>query len=172
MAAFEFASAVRWLWRAVHGLSATLLAHALIAAVEAGREGVAVGGVLLGALYVAGPMGRSEAGGPAFERVWLVVVTLGWVVLAALCPQFVWLAFPLFFAFLHVLPLWAAMFGVAVLACVAVVAGGLHAGELSAPLVVGPAAGAVAAALMSAEPVTGSRSRKRASARPAPPPGA
>ncbi|MGW0485480.1 hypothetical protein [Nonomuraea sp. NPDC003214] len=159
---------VRLLWWAVHGASAVLL---LAAVGGDGRPVVAVAGVLLAALYAAGPVfgsGLSRTG----ERVWLVTLTCAWAGLATLSAPFAWLVFPLFFAFLYVLPLWAATFAVTVLACAAGAAASWHAGGVSAPLLAGPAAGAVLATLMWAGPVTGSRSRSRARDRPARPPGA
>jgi hypothetical protein len=159
---------VRLLWWAVHGVSGLLL---LAAAGLDGRPAVVVCGLLLGALYATGPVfggGLSRTG----ERLWLAFLTLAWAGLAVLSAPFAWLAFPLFFAYLYVLPLWAATFGVTVLACASAAAAGWHAGGLTAPLAAGPAAGAALATLVWAGPVTGSRSRSRPPRRPAPPPGA
>ncbi|WP_336208600.1 hypothetical protein [Nonomuraea sp. LPB2021202275-12-8] len=168
----RFPGVLLLLWWAVHGVSGSLLLVAVIAAARDGRPAVAVAGLLVGALYAAGPGLTDLLRGRARERLWLVTVTLTWMVLAALSPGFAWLAFPLFFALLYVLPLWAAMFGVTVLTCASVAAASWHAGGVSAPLVLGPTAGAVTAAVMWAGPITGSRSRSRARGRPARPPGA
>ncbi|MGN9786493.1 hypothetical protein ACTMTF_34075 [Nonomuraea sp. ZG12] len=162
---------LRLLWWAVHGGSGVLLLVAVLGAARDGHIAVAVAGLLLGVLYAAGPAFTGWVNGRRRERAWLVVVTLGWAVLSALAPVFAWLAFPLSLAVLYVLPLWAAMFGVAVLTCVSVAAASLHAGGVSAVLVAGPAAQAVVATVMWAGPITGSRSRSRARARPARPPG-
>ncbi|MET8000969.1 hypothetical protein [Nonomuraea glycinis] len=162
---------LRLLWWAVHGGSGALLLVAVIGAARDGRAAVAVTGLLLGALYAAGPAFTGRLRGRARERAWLVVVTLLWTVLSALSPLFTWLAFPILLAALYVLPLWAAMFGVAVLTCMSAAAASWHAGGVSAALVAGPAAQAVAATVMWAGPVTGSRSRSRVRGRPARPPG-
>lgn len=162
---------LRLLWWAVHSGSGVLLLAAVLGAARDGHAAVAVTGLLLGALYAAGPVFTGWVNGRAPERTWLVVVTLVWTVLSALSPLFAWLAFPILLAALYVLPLWAAMFGVAVLTCVSAAAASRHAGGVSAALVAGAAAQAVVATAMWAGPVTGSRSRSRARGRPARPPG-
>ncbi|NUO97266.1 MAG: hypothetical protein HOV96_32740 [Nonomuraea sp.] len=134
---FPLSSALRLLRWAVHGTFWALLVIALVAALREERAVELAGGVLLGALY-----GALHGSGPALGRVWLGLVTACWVALAVAAPEFVWPAFPLLFAYLRLLPLWAAMFGVTVMTSAAIMAAGWHAGELSAALVVGPAAGA------------------------------
>ncbi|MFC7590429.1 hypothetical protein ACFQYP_47075 [Nonomuraea antimicrobica] len=123
-----------------------LLAIDVVGAWRDGRTAVAVGGVLLGLVYAAGP---AIEGRRRFARgLWLGLVTSGWAVLAVAAPPFVWLAFPLLFAYLHVLPLWAAMFGVAVLTSAATLAAAWHAGELAVPLLVGPGVAALVVTLL------------------------
>ncbi|MFI6712956.1 hypothetical protein ACIBF7_41445 [Nonomuraea sp. NPDC050478] len=100
-------------------------------------------------------------------QLWLVAATLAWAVLAMLSPPLVWLVFPLFFGFLHVLPLWAATLGVTVLTCVSAAAASWHAGGPSAPLVLGPVLLAAAATLLWTRRFRGSRPRSRAQGRPA-----
>jgi hypothetical protein len=100
----------------------------VIAVLCDGRPGVAAGGALLGALYAAGPRTPS----------WLWLVTAGWAGLAVASAEFGWLVFPLFFVYLYVLPLWAAGFGMVVLAAASVVVAGWHAGGLSLPLILAP----------------------------------
>ncbi|GAA4933072.1 hypothetical protein GCM10023334_040660 [Nonomuraea thailandensis] len=136
---------LRLLSWAVHVTACGLLAIAVVGVLREDRPGLAAGGVLLGLLYATGPavQGRAVAG-----RVWLGLVTGGWAVLAVAAPPFVWVAFPLLFAYLHVLPLWGAMFGVTVLTSAAVVAAAWHAGELTTPLLVGPGVAAVVVTLL------------------------
>ncbi len=134
---------LRW---AVHVTACGLLAIAVTGALREGRPAVALEGALLGLLYAAGPL--VFLGRPVGERVWLGVVTVAWIVPAVAAPSFVWLAFPLLFAYLHVLPLWGAMFGVAVLTSAAVLAAAWHAGGLSVPLLVGPGLAAVVVTLL------------------------
>ncbi|MET8864335.1 hypothetical protein ABZW11_15455 [Nonomuraea sp. NPDC004580] len=125
---------------AVHATGLGVLTVAVVTTWQQDRLAVASGGVVLGLLYAAAP----ATPGPA-RAVWLGLVSAGWAVLAVAAPPFVWLAFPLLFAYLHVLPLWAAMFGVSVLTSSAIIAAAWHAGELTLPLLVGPG---VAAALV------------------------
>ncbi|MEV0228168.1 hypothetical protein [Nonomuraea sp. NPDC050786] len=132
---------LRW---AVHATACVLLAIAVVSSLREGRVAVAVGGVLLGLAYAAGCLAVVRARGP----VWLGLVTAGWLVLAAVAPPFVWLAFPLLFAYLELLPLWAAMFGVTVVTSAAILAAAWHAGELTMPLVVGPGSGAAVVTLL------------------------
>lgn len=103
----------------------------------------------------------------AREQLWLVTATIGWALLALLAPPLVWLVFPLFFGFLYVLPLWAATFGVTVLACVSAAMACWHADRVSAPLVLGPLLLAAVATLVWTRPFRVSRSRNRARGRPA-----
>ncbi|MGW4798215.1 hypothetical protein ACWEPC_37935 [Nonomuraea sp. NPDC004297] len=133
---------LRW---AVHATACGLLAIAVLGVLREGRVAPAVGGVLFGLLYAAGPpiLGRPVAG-----RVWLGLVTSGWAVLAVVSPPFVWVAFPLLFAYLEVLPLWGATFGVTVLTSAAILTAAWHAGELTMPLLVGPGVAAVVVTLL------------------------
>lgn len=135
-----------WLLRwAVHLTACALLLIAVTAVLREGRTAEAAGGVLLGLVYAAGP---AIEGRPVAGRVWLALVTAGWVVLAVVAPPFVWLAFPLLFAYLHMLALWIAMFGVGALTSAAILVAAWHAGELTVPLVLGPGVAAVVVTLL------------------------
>ncbi|WP_326639935.1 sensor histidine kinase [Streptosporangium sp. NBC_01755] len=151
---FPFPPTLKLLRWAIHGTFAVLLAIAVAGAAHEGHAAVATCGVLLGVLYAAGIVieGRlPRFGGPAhllLGRIWLLIVTLGWAALALNSPLFVWLAFPLFFAYLHVLPLMVALPGVAALSVAAIATAGRHTGGVSAPQVIGPSIGAAVATLM------------------------
>lgn len=148
---------LRW---AVHVTACGLLAMAVITMLREDRAEVAAGGALLALVYAAAPAFRRQTVAvPAFRRgegtgqvrlahVWLGLVTAGWAVLAVAAAPFVWLAFPLLFAYLRVLPLWAAMFGVTVLTSSAILAAAWHAGELTVPLLVGPGVAALVVTLL------------------------
>ncbi|WP_174550743.1 sensor histidine kinase [Microtetraspora malaysiensis] len=148
---FPFPPALRLLRWAIHGTFAVLL---VLAVVQESRTVVAAGGVLLGLFYGAALIVESrlpDFGGRLhllLGRIWLLLVTLAWAALALASPGFVWLAFPLFFAYLHLLRLPAAVPGVVVLTAAAVAASSWHAGGLTPPQVIGPAIGAVVATLM------------------------
>ncbi|MET9064069.1 sensor histidine kinase [Streptosporangium sandarakinum] len=149
-----FPPALRLLRWTVHGTFAALLAVALVGLLRHGHGPLAAAGVPLGALYAAGIVieGRlPRFGGRAhllLGRIWLVAITLGWAGLALAAPQYVWLAFPLFFAYLHLLPPPVALPGVAVLTAAAVATTGWHTGGLTGAQVIGPVVGAVVATLM------------------------
>ncbi|WP_245656558.1 sensor histidine kinase [Microtetraspora fusca] len=148
---FPFPPALRLLRWAIHGTFAVLL---VLAVVQESRTAVAAGGVLLGVFYGTGLFVESrlpDFGGRLhllLGRIWLLLVTLAWAALALTSPGFVWLAFPLFFAYLHLLRLPAAVPGVVVLTAAAVAAASWHAGGLTPPQVIGPVIGAVVATLM------------------------
>ncbi|GGS90475.1 sensor histidine kinase [Nonomuraea spiralis] len=154
MSDYPFPPTLRLLRWTVHGTFAILLVIALAGVAGKGRPALVLGGVLLGVLYAAGIVieGRlPHFGGTThlrLGRVWLVLTTAGWAALALAAPQFVWLAFPLFFAHLHLLPLAVALPGVAALTVAAVLAAAWHEGRLTAALVVGPTIGAAVATLM------------------------
>lgn len=151
---FPFPPALLLLRWVVHGIFAILLAVAMIGLAQHGRWPLMAGGALLGLLYAAGIViedrlphfgGRTHL---LLGRIWLGAVTLGWAALALAAPQYVWLAFPLFFAYLHLLPLVAALPGVALLTAAAVMAIAWHEGGLTASRVIGPVIGAAVATLM------------------------
>ncbi|GAA3530873.1 hypothetical protein GCM10022419_007380 [Nonomuraea rosea] len=134
---------LRW---AVHVTGGGLLVIAVLTVLREDGGAQAAGGVLLGLLYAAGA--PVERWWPGARPGWLGLVTAGWAVLAVAGAPFVWLAFPLLFAYLDVLPLWGAMFGVGALTSAAILMAAWHAGELTLPLVVGPGVAAVVVVLL------------------------
>ncbi|WP_424532395.1 sensor histidine kinase [Sphaerisporangium viridialbum] len=154
MSDYLFPPALRLLRWAIHGTFAILLVIAVAGAARQGQALPVIGGTLLGVLYAAGIFleGRlPHFGGQThlrLGRLWLVVITLGWAALAVASPQFVWLAFPLFFAYLHLLPLAVALPGVALLTVAAILAAAWHEGGLTPAQVIGPTIGAAVATLM------------------------
>ncbi len=107
-------------------------------------------GLALGADYVGGVLwaGRDRRPRPSLARPWLALLTAGWAALALSSPEFVWLAFPLFFLYLHLLPLPAALPGVVLLTAAAVGAVAWHGGGVTLAEVLGPTIGASVATLM------------------------
>ncbi|MFB0836329.1 sensor histidine kinase [Arthrobacter halodurans] len=107
--------------------------------------------LLLAAVYVAGTVTekRFAAGRSAFDPrrygvPWLGIVTALWAVLLAGSPDFSWLAFPLFFLHLHLLPRRAALPAIAAMTA-AVVASQWAGSGLAVPplaMVLGPVFGA------------------------------
>lgn len=104
--------------------------------------------VFLGSYALGAALGRGLGrAGTAVGRpsvVWLAVLTAEWLVLAALSAEAMYLVFPLFFLYLHLLPGWRGPVAVLVATLLAIVAFGLQRG-LSVGGVVGPLIGATVA---------------------------
>ncbi|NVI92768.1 sensor histidine kinase [Actinomadura sp. BRA 177] len=145
-----FSPTMRLLGWAVHGTFLVLLAIALARVLHDEQPWVAAGGLALGAGYVGGVLwaGRDRRPRPSLARPWLALLTAGWAALALSSPEFVWLAFPLFFLYLHLLPLPAALPGVVLLTAAAVGAVAWHGGGVTLAEVLGPTIGASVATLM------------------------
>ncbi|MEU5991449.1 sensor histidine kinase [Spirillospora sp. NPDC047418] len=145
-----FSPAMRLLGWAVHGTFLVLLAVALVRTLHDGRAWTAAGGLALGAIYAGGVLwaGRDRRPRLGLARLWLALLTAAWAGLALSSPDFVWLAFPLFFLYLHLLPLPAALPGVALLTAAAVGAVAWHGGGVRLAEVLGPTIGASVATLM------------------------
>lgn len=142
-----FSPAMRLLAWAMHGTFLVLLAIALARSLRDGP--VLAGGLLLGALYAAGVVQGTRHRprlGPA--RAWLAVLTAGWAALALASPAYVWLAFPLFFLYVHLLRLAWALPGVVLLTAAAIGAVAWHGGGVTLAEVLGPSVGAAVATLM------------------------
>ncbi|WP_374684285.1 sensor histidine kinase [Streptomyces sp. ODS05-4] len=132
----------------LHLLVAGLLALAAVraAAGDAPRAAaVAVAAAGCGALYAAGPLlprvGRSRRA----AAVWLAALSAAWLLLLALSADGVWLAFPLYFLQLHLLPRRAALPAVVTTASAGITAYAAHAGALTPAAVIGPSLGAAVA---------------------------
>ncbi|OIV35932.1 hypothetical protein BIV57_18995 [Mangrovactinospora gilvigrisea] len=136
------------------------LLFVLLAAVAAARLGIGPAGpgrTALGALAAVALLGW-YAGGAALARrsgrtwagpAWLGGLVVLWAAAMPLSSDFVWLAFPLFFLCMHLLPLRWALPSVAVITGAAVVGYGASVG-FSVAGVLGPAIGAGVAVVMSA----------------------
>ncbi|WP_052868425.1 sensor histidine kinase [Streptomyces niger] len=101
--------------------------------------------VVLALVYALGPVLPKVSAAPAAAALWLAAVLAVWATLVLLTPDGVWLAFPLFFVQLHLLPLRWALPLVAATTAVAVGGFGWHAGTLTVGTVLGPALGAAVA---------------------------
>ncbi|MFG2286683.1 sensor histidine kinase [Streptomyces sp. NPDC048595] len=139
---------LRVLRSCLHLMVAALLGLAAVRALADHRPdapAVIATAVALFAVYAIGPRLprlRSSTGAAA---LWLGAVSLLWLVLLALTPDGVWLAFPLFFVQLHLLPLRWALPAVAATTLLAVAGFGWHTHTLSVGTVLGPALGAAVA---------------------------
>ncbi len=106
---------------------------------------VIMAAVVMGAVYAAGPLlprvGRSPRAGAA----WLVALGVVWLVLLWLTPDGVWLAFPLFFVQLHLLPTRWGLPVVVTTTVMAVAGFTWHQGGFAVGTVIGPVLGAAVA---------------------------
>ena len=115
---------------------------------------------VLAAVYVVGTVAEKRASDGVRRRrglrfdperhglAWLGVATGLWALLLLLSPDFSWLAFPLFFLQLHLLPLRPALLTVAVTTAAVVAAQWAHAQEFHAAMLLGPLIGAAFAVIM------------------------
>ncbi|MCB5906624.1 sensor histidine kinase [Streptomyces pinistramenti] len=127
---------------------AALLALAAARAVaEHGPHAVAVtaAAVVLFACYAAGPALPRVRPSSGAAALWLGVVAVVWMVLLALTQDGIWLAFPLFFVQLHLLPPRWALPAVAVTTAVAIAGFARHTHTLNVGTVIGPVLGAAVA---------------------------
>ncbi|WP_028931998.1 sensor histidine kinase [Pseudonocardia asaccharolytica] len=132
----------------LHLLVAGLLALAAGRAVTAGlphRGAIVATTVVLAAVYAAGPATPRVARSVTAAGAWLAALAAVWLVLLGLTPDGVWLAFPLFFLQLHLLPLRWGLPAVAATTLAAIGAFAWHQGVLTPAIVIGPALGAAVA---------------------------
>ncbi|MFB7493281.1 sensor histidine kinase [Streptomyces sp. NPDC056161] len=96
-------------------------------------------------VYVAGPVLPGVRRSRRAAALWLTAVGVVWLVLLALSPDAVWVAFPLYFLQLHLLPRRTGIAAVAATAATAAVGFAAHQHSFSPAMVVGPALGAAVA---------------------------
>ncbi|MFD4675315.1 sensor histidine kinase [Lentzea sp. NPDC058450] len=136
------------LTRCLHLLLIALLALAATRAVTAGQPqagAVIVVAVLCAAVYVLGPLSPRVRSSRVVAARWLGAVTVAWLVLVILTPDGVWVAFPLYFLQLHLLPRKAGLVAVSITALTAIAAFAAHQGTFSPAAAIGPALGAAVA---------------------------
>lgn len=153
------ASAILRLLRvSLHVGFAVLLLVGLVRMIGAGIEGMAwmtvAGALLLAAVYLLGTvLEKRHSDNPArfdpqpYSVWWLAAVGLLWLLLIWASSDFVWLAFPLFFLQLHVLPPRQALPAIALSTILLIAALGFHnrgtgGDALQLPMVLGPVFGA------------------------------
>ncbi|MER5640512.1 sensor histidine kinase [Kitasatospora sp. NPDC002227] len=148
-AADEGTPALRLMNLALHGLFFTLLAVLLVRGVvsgDLGAAGLTTAGALA-AVYAAGGVAEQVRTSRLWAGVWFGVVVLLWIALTLLHPEFCYLAFPLYFVCLHLMPARWAVPAVVALTGVVVAAQAGTDGGLTLAKVLGPFAGAVVALL-------------------------
>ena len=107
------------------------------------RWAVVCGAVLLGVVYCSGALAARHDVHRTRSLVWLAAVTVLWALLAWADPDFVWLAFPLYFLHLNLLRGAHSVIAVVVITATVVLGQALHTGDLTAGMVLGPVLGAV-----------------------------
>ncbi|GAA2103896.1 hypothetical protein GCM10009801_79130 [Streptomyces albiaxialis] len=144
----SLAPVLRILTWCLHLLVAGLLAlSAGRAVVDGGPRPSAVitASVVMAAVYAAGPLLRIAGRALPATVAWLACLGAAWLTLLALTPDSVWLAFPLYFLALHLLPRRAGLATVVVTALVAVAAYALHHQGFTLAALIGPLLGAAVA---------------------------
>lgn len=142
----------------LHSGFAVLLLVAVVRLLGTGLQGtgwLALGlALILAAVYLLGTvLEKRHSTDPSrfdprpYSHLWLGAVCLLWLLLIWASADFVWLAFPLFFLQLHVLPLRLALPAIALSTVLVIVAlwfhnSGADGGALQLPMVLGPAFGA------------------------------
>ncbi|MFF3389496.1 sensor histidine kinase [Streptomyces sp. NPDC002669] len=132
----------------LHALLVGLLALAALRAVG-DRAPHAVAAVvvcaLMTAVYAAGALAPAVQPRTRAAALWLAVLGVGWLVLLGLSPDALWVAFPLYFLQLHLLPTHWSLPVVAATALAAVAGFTLHGQAVTPGAFIGPLLGAAVA---------------------------
>ncbi|GAA5013548.1 sensor histidine kinase [Kitasatospora paranensis] len=140
--------ALRVVARCLHLLIAGLLALAAaraLAGEEPGAARVTAAAALTAAVYAAGPLLPRVGRRRLATALWLAALGAAWLLLVAATRDGVWLAFPLYFLQLHLLPRRAGLAAVAATALAAAAGFCLHEGAPAPAALIGPAIGAAVA---------------------------
>ena len=139
----EGVGTARWLAIGLHGV---FLALVVVSVSRVGSSQAAIAGTAIAVWYLVGVARRSNRS-IGLAALWLGVLTVLWGIASyAVAPDFVWLAFPLFFLYLFLLPLRFGLLAVVVVTSIAIAAlardDALEVGE-----VIGPIVGAIVASI-------------------------
>ncbi|MEU3844955.1 sensor histidine kinase [Streptomyces sp. NPDC028635] len=132
----------------LHLLVVGLLALAAVRAVTSGSPraaAVTAVAALCGLVYAAGPLLPRVRLSRRAAAVWLGAVGVVWLGLLAVSADAVWLAFPLYFLQLHLLPRRTGPAAVAATAAAAIAGYAAHQGSFGPAMAIGPALGAAVA---------------------------
>ncbi|MEU6848213.1 sensor histidine kinase [Streptomyces sp. NPDC046716] len=127
------------------GLLALVVARALTGRTAEPAAAVVTAAAAMGAVYAAGPLIPAVRSTRAGAACWLAVLGTVWAVLLALSPDGLWLAFPLYFLLVHLLPARWGVPAVAVAAGAAIASYVGHGAPLNAGAFIGPLIGAAVA---------------------------
>ncbi|WP_039825083.1 sensor histidine kinase [Nocardia testacea] len=106
---------------------------------------VAAAAAACGLVYAGGSVLPAVRTSGRAAAVWLAVLVCAWLALLVISADGVWVAFPLYFLQLHLLPRRAGIAAVAATAVVAAIGFAAHQSTFGAPMVIGPALGAAVA---------------------------
>ncbi|MEU9861405.1 sensor histidine kinase [Streptomyces sp. NPDC047971] len=134
--------ALRALRLCLHLLMAGLLA---LAAVRADSGAGVVLAVLTGAVYAAGSALPSVRDSQRAAALWLAALCASWLALLWTTPDGLWVAFPLYFLQLHLLPTRWALPAVGLTAVAAILSYVRHGAQLNPGVFIGPLLGAAVA---------------------------
>ncbi|MBT2443706.1 sensor histidine kinase [Streptomyces sp. ISL-36] len=126
----------------LHLLMTGLLA---LAAVRADSTAVVAVAALTGSVYAAGSLLPSVQRSQRAAGVWLGALCASWLALLWLTPDGLWVAFPLYFLQLHLLPVRWSVPSVALTACAAILSYVQHGAALNPGVFIGPLLGAAVA---------------------------
>lgn len=131
----------------MHALMLGLLALIVVRASAESPSAAMVSGVALlcGAVYAAGPTLPRIRTSSRASAVWLAALCVVWLLLLALSADAVWIAFPLYFLQLHLLPTGPGLVAVIGTAVAGIVGFAAHQEEFSPAMAIGPALGAAVA---------------------------
>ncbi|MFJ5832732.1 sensor histidine kinase [Streptomyces sp. NPDC093089] len=134
--------ALRALRLCLHLLMAGLLVLAAVRAHSASGTAMAV---VTGAVYAVGSSLPSVQDSQRAAAVWLAALGASWLVLLLLTPEALWLAFPLYFLQLHLLPARWSLPAVGLTAVAAILSYVGHGAALNPGVFIGPLLGAAVA---------------------------
>ncbi|MFG3253566.1 sensor histidine kinase [Streptomyces sp. NPDC048172] len=144
----SLAPVLRVLTWCLHLLVAGLLALAAGRAVVDGGprpSAVLAASVVMAVVYAVGPTVRAVGRALPATVAWLACLGAAWLALLALTPDGVWLAFPLYFLVLHLLPRRAGLVALVVTALAAVCGYAWHQHGFTLAALIGPLLGAAVA---------------------------
>ncbi|MFB7514821.1 sensor histidine kinase [Streptomyces sp. NPDC056144] len=126
----------------LHLLMAGLL---VLAAVRADSAAGAVAAALVGVVYAAGSFVPAVGASRRGSAIWLTALALSWLGLLWLTPEGLWVAFPLYFLQLHLLPVRWSLPAVALTAGAAILSYVRHGAPLNPGVFIGPLLGGAVA---------------------------
>ncbi|MCT9006175.1 sensor histidine kinase [Streptomyces rhizosphaerihabitans] len=130
-------------------LYALLAGLLLLAALRSGDNGhptaVVVSVLVTGAVLAAGAVGPAVHRSRRTAAVWVAALSASWLVLVAFSPDGLWVAFPLYFLQLHLLPVRWSLPAVALTAGAAIASFVAHGAPLTPGAFIGPPLGAAVA---------------------------